>query len=261
VRPEDLAREFFDTGYVVLPRCFTAAELSGMREAFDGLEARAQTLSESGHVGSALFVVDASVLPVRIDRIVWCGGVEPALAELGRLPKLLAPVAALLGTLEMDQLINQAHIKNPGDRVAFAFHQDSSHRRYGTDLFHDVNGRGSFVQTITALDAMNEDNGGLFVLPKSHGRGHVPTEDGRLPPGAFDLDEAVPLRLDPGDTALLSPFMVHGSGPNRGTTKRRLFINGFASPGANRREYPGAGRGVRLVAPGAPDGMGPSQAA
>ncbi len=261
VSSSEFAREFFDTGYLVLRGFFPQAQVAVLAAAFDRLEARAQSLTSTGNVGEALFVVEAGSSPVRIDRIVWCGGAEPVLGELGRAPRLLSPVAALLGSREMDQLINQAHIKNPGDGVAFAFHQDSSHRRYGTDLFHDVNGRGSFVQTITALDAMNEDNGGLFVLPESHGRGHVPTQDGRLPPEAFDLSHAVPLRLDPGDTALLSPFVVHGSGPNHGATKRRLFINGFASPGANRREYPGAGRGLRVVAPGMRNGVGPSRAA
>jgi hypothetical protein len=47
---------------------------------------------------------------------------------------------------------------------------------------------------------------------------------------------------------VFGPFTIHRSLPNRSSTPRRIFINGFASPGANSRVYPGegAGRTVRL---------------
>lgn len=251
---------YSEQGFVVLPGFYTPGEVSELSSAFDRLERRAQGLREPTKIGDSLFVVEGRGHAVRIDRIVWCGGAEPALGALGRSAALLATAAAVLGSREMDQLINQAHIKNPGDGVRFDFHQDSAHRRYGTDLFHDVNGSGSFVQTLTALDPMDAANGGLFVLPGSHRRGHVPLVDGKLPDGAFDLSRVIPLVLAPGDTLFMSPFTVHGSGPNCGTTRRRLFINGFATPGANRREYPGAGRGVRVTAPLDP-GIEPPRAA
>ena len=242
-------REFFDQGYLVLPRTFGQGTVERFRRAFSRLERRAQALSEVTLVGDSLFVVKrAEAARVRIDRIVWCGGAEPLLGRLGRSPKLVEAAAELLGGPELDQLVNQAHIKNPGDGVEFRFHQDSYHRRYGTELFTDLNGKGSFVQTLTAVDAMDPDNGGLFVVPESQRMGHIRTPDGSLPEGSFDASRAVPVRLAAGDTLLLSPFTVHGSGPNLGTSPRRLFINGFCSAGANRRVYPGAGTGLRLRA-------------
>jgi ectoine hydroxylase-related dioxygenase (phytanoyl-CoA dioxygenase family) len=241
--------EFWAEGYLVLRATFTAEEVTAMDAAFRRLEARAQALGEPTLVEGSLFVVERKPeAPLRIERIVWCGAAEPDLGDIGRSPKLTVPVSQLLGDSEMDQLINQAHIKNPGDGVSFHFHQDSYHRRYGTELFSDVNGRGSFVQTLTAVDAMTPANGGLWVVPKSHLLGHIPTPNGRLPDGAFNRDAAVPLELAAGDTVLFGPFTVHGSGANSGTTARRVFINGFCSPGANRREYPGAGTGFRLRA-------------
>jgi ectoine hydroxylase-related dioxygenase (phytanoyl-CoA dioxygenase family) len=252
--------EYTERGFVVLPGFYAPGEVAELSLAFDRLEARAQGLTGKTTLQNSLVVVEPQGPAVKIDRIVWCGGAEPVLGTLGRSPALLAAAASLLGSREMDQLINQAHIKNPGDGVRFDFHQDSAHRRYGTDLFHDVNGQGSFVQTLTALDPMDADNGGLFVLPESHRRGHVAPVDGKLPDGIFDLSRAVPLVLAPGDTLFMSPFTVHGSGPNRGATRRRLFINGFATPGANRREYPGAGCGFRVTAPFTP-GIEPPRAA
>lgn len=242
-------REFDELGYLLLPGLYDATELESARAAFGRLEAQAQKLEGPAVVDGALFVVHRRVPEiVQIERIVWCGAVESKLAELGRVTKLVTPVAELLGGPELDHIINQAHMKRPGDGVAFHFHQDSYHRRYGTQLFTDVNGRGSFVQALSALDDMGPDNGGLWIVPGSNRLGHIPTADGRLPEGAFDRGDARPVELVAGDTLLLSPFTVHGSEPNRGTTPRRLFINGFCCPGANRREYPGAGTGFRLRA-------------
>jgi hypothetical protein len=39
--------------------------------------------------------------------------------------------------------------------------------------------------------------------------------------------DAVDLLLEPGDLALWSPYLVHGSGTNRSGHKRRLYINGY----------------------------------
>jgi hypothetical protein len=249
VLPVEQVSEFFARGYVVLPRTFAPAEVDSLKLGFERLEARARRLPTSGVADGALFVIERKPnAPLRIERIVWCGAAEPQLLELGRAKSIIVPVAQLLGGPEMDQLINQAHIKNPGDGTTFHFHQDSYHRRYGTDLFTDVNGRGSFVQALTAVDPMSAENGGLWVVPGSHSGGHIPTLDGRLPEGSFDRAAAVPLTLAAGDTVLFGPFTVHGSGLNTGTVPRRVFINGFACVGANRREYPGAGLGCRVRA-------------
>jgi ectoine hydroxylase-related dioxygenase (phytanoyl-CoA dioxygenase family) len=241
--------EYFATGYLVLERTFDTAAVNALRLGFERLEARAQRLEASAVVDGASFVIERRPTgALRIERIVWCGAAEPELLRLGQSKSISVPAAELLGGPEMDQLINQAHIKNPGDGTTFHFHQDSYHRRYGTDLFRDVNGRGSFVQALTAIDAMSPENGGLWVVPKSHLAGHIPTPDGRLPEGSFDASAAVPLTLAAGDTVLFGPFTVHGSGLNAGTTPRRILINGFACAGANLRVYPGAGTGFRLRA-------------
>jgi ectoine hydroxylase-related dioxygenase (phytanoyl-CoA dioxygenase family) len=244
-------RDFYELGSLLLPGLYDPRELESARAAFGRLEERARRLEGPAVVDGALFVVHRPPSGnFQIERIVWCGAVEAELAELGRKRKLVTPVAELLGVPELDHIINQAHLKRPGDGVEFHFHQDSYHRRYGTELFTDVNGRGSFVQALTALDDMGPDNGGIWIVPRSNQLGHIPTEDGRLPDGAFKPEDALPVELAAGDTLLLGPFTVHGSGPNRGLTPRRLFINGFCCPGANRRDYPGAGTGFRLRALG-----------
>ena len=49
--------------------------------------------------------------------------------------------------------------------------------------------------------------------------------------------------MQPGDVAFFHPYSIHGSEPNISQGPRRVFINGFAYPGANQKKYPGHGAG------------------
>jgi ectoine hydroxylase-related dioxygenase (phytanoyl-CoA dioxygenase family) len=149
----------------------------------------------------------------------------------------------------MNQLINQAHFKLPGDGVDFPWHQDSTHRRYGRGEWVDANGRGSYVQTVIAVDDITPDNGPLEFIPGSCRLGHVEPpagQEGRLPEHLVDPASAVAATMPAGSVLLFGPYTFHRSRPNESTTPRRVFINGFAYPGANSRVYPGEGAG-RLV--------------
>ena len=239
-------RDFFDDGFVVVRKVFSAREVAQMRTAFDRLERMAQVLTETMMVRGSQFVVErikGEAPRVRIHRIVWCGAAEPVLSSFGRDPRLVHLAAQLLGSSTMSQLINQAHFKLPGDGVAFPWHQDSTHRRYGQDEWRDVNGRGSYVQTATALDDVTAESGPIEFIPGSARLGHVGiAADGALPP-AVDPALAVAPTPRAGDVILFGPYTIHRSLPNRSPHPRRTFINGFAFPGANSRVYPGEGAG------------------
>ena len=256
----DALRAHFEAeGYVYLPRLFSEAEISTIRASFDALAAMARGLVDPGadpsapaaimHQGSQFVLSPDPDRAVRIHRVVWCGAAAPALSALGGADRLVQIACALMGVGAVDQLINQAHFKQPGDAVAFRWHQDSVHRRYGTDLWTDVTGRGSFVEIAAAVDAMTPENGPLQIIPRSHLGGH------QTPAGAKHLDlteaqraAAIPVTLRPGDAVAFGPYLIHGSAANTGPHDRRLLLNGFAAPGANRRIYPGEGAGRRLSA-------------
>jgi ectoine hydroxylase-related dioxygenase (phytanoyl-CoA dioxygenase family) len=73
--------------------------------------------------------------------------------------------------------------------------------------------------------------------------------EGRLPTTRRSEDgRAQPVLMEPGSVLLLGPYTVHGSKPSRSKHARRVFINGYAYPGANRRVYPGKGAGRKVVA-------------
>jgi ectoine hydroxylase-related dioxygenase (phytanoyl-CoA dioxygenase family) len=248
---------FFDEGYIVIPELFSPGEVAEISAAFDRLEETAQTLRETTMYRGSYFVLEPYQDPagdaehIRIHRLVWCGAAERRLLDLGRHPRLLRVVEALLDSPEMDHIINQAHFKLPGDGVAFDWHQDCLHRRMGTDLWTDANGLGSFVQTLVAVDPMTLENGPIQVVPGSCQEGAITVDPvtRALPHDAFDMADAIPVLMKPGSALVMGPYTIHGSHPNDSAMPRRLFINGFAYPGANRRDYPGDGAGTRIVIP------------
>jgi len=237
-------RAFLTNGFVVLERVFGDGDLRRIRSAFDRLESIAAGLDGTEERSGAVFFVHRIEDGPRagtnaIDRVCWAGAAEPDLLDLGEDPRLLEPVASLLRSDAVDHLINQAHFKLPDDGVSFPWQPE----------WTDVDGRGSYVQTALALDDVDLGNGPLRFLPGSHLEGHrdLP-RDGTLPPDLIRI-EPVAATMPAGSVALFGPYVVHGSSPNRSDRPRRVLINGYALPGANRRVYPGRGAGRRLVLP------------
>lgn len=246
--------QFFEQGWLVLPRLFSPEEIERIRAAFDRLHTRAQKLRTTQlHAGAYFVLEDRGVDPVVIQRIVWAGGAEPDLLALSADTRLVGPALQLLGSDQCEQLLCQAHFKMPGDGVSFDWHQDIQHRDKGPGSWCDLNGRGSYVQTILLVDDMTLDNGPLKFIPRSGVRGEA---SGRLssssydygtPMGPdharteFDVEQAVTVTGRAGDVLFFGPYAIHGSMANGSPFPRRVLINGYAFPGANGRVYPGEG--------------------
>ncbi|MGZ3423332.1 MAG: phytanoyl-CoA dioxygenase family protein [Polyangiales bacterium] len=234
----DEKRAFDEGGFFVLRGLFDQTEVRAVREAFERLYATAQTLRSTGDHEGAFFVLSAPEQGlVVVQRVVWAGGAEPVLLRLSEDARLLGPALELLGTSRCQQLLSQAHYKMPNDGVAFDWHQDIQHRDKGGDTWRDVNGRGSYVQTLLLVDDVTEENGPLEFLPMD-----AVTLDAnrRLDRSAgIDTSRAVPVTGRAGDVLFFGPWAVHGSTPNTSSRPRRVLINGYAAPGANGRIYPG----------------------
>lgn len=247
-------RQFYDAGYLLVEGLYSRDEVEELAAAAERLRAVGRGIAEGvapgedggevkvEHEGSQ-FVIGANR---RVLRIVWAGGCEPAFLDAGRDPRLTAIVGQLFGSDQAVHLLNQLHAKYPHDGLEFEPHQDSEHRRYGTPEWRDVDGRGSYIQTVVAIDDTTPDNGPLIFYPGSGRQGH-------LDPGSVRKDfrgqPGIPALLKAGSAAFFGPYVVHRSEENRGEAPRRISINGFALPGANSREYFGSGTGVpvRLI--------------
>jgi len=246
----DEKRTFDEGGFIVRRGLFRDDEVRNVRAALERLYSKAQTLRATGDHDGAFFALSApSEGPVVVQRVVWAGGAEPGLLTLSEDPRLADLALDLLGTTACEQLLCQAHYKMPNDGVAFDWHQDIQHRDKGNDTWRDVNGRGSFVQTILLVDDMTEENGPLEFVPRDAARldanGRL-VRDGGI---QVDTSRAIPVTGRAGDVLLFGPYAVHGSMPNRSTSPRRVLINGYAAPGANKRVYPGRGACRVLPAP------------
>ena len=244
---KDEVREFFELGWIIRRALFSLDEVARMRACFDELERIAGGLAETALHRGSYFVLGRRSDRQVIQRVVWAGGCQHYLLDVGSDARLTGPSAQLLADDAMDHLLCQAHFKRPHDGVVFGWHQDIQHRDKGNGTWTDVNGRGSFVQTLIVLDEMTPNSGPLKFMPGSSKWGRVDFE-GEACPELRERD-AVTILAQPGDTLFFGPYTAHASFENKSDRYRRVLINGYASPGANRREYPGDGAGRRLEAP------------
>ncbi|RPI56897.1 MAG: hypothetical protein EHM50_11925, partial [Lysobacterales bacterium] len=122
---------FFEVGWIVRRALFRTDEVARMRACFDELEDIADQLPETGlHRGSQFVLAEKDGKRV-INRVVWAGGCQRYLLDVGSDPRLTVPSAQLLQSGAMDHLLNQAHFKRPRDGVTFGWHQDIQHRDKG----------------------------------------------------------------------------------------------------------------------------------
>jgi len=222
-------------GYTIVPGFFDAREIAELGAATDQLYAEGVAHGRSFRHGNLFYNVACPQDRNPLVRMVqWPSYHQPALNRVrldSRFAELLEP---LIG-LNLKQIINQVHWKAPGSLGDFAWHQDSKSRRPASAY---RNLATSYVQTGLAIDPHRPEAGGLRFIPRSHARGDlhmdcekhslgVAMKDSALNAVGLSASDAVDLVLDPGDLALWSPYLVHGSGTNRSNHMRRFYINGY----------------------------------
>lgn len=234
--PDALRRAYARDGYAVVRGLFSAPEVAEIAAAFDRLQAEGLARGRSFRHGNLLFRLGDDPHLGRILRMVQWPAWRDALLDRVRLDlRFVAVLQPLIGD-DLKQIINQMHWKPPGAaKVEFAYHQDSRFRR-PAEAFRNL--ATSYVQTGLAIDAHTRASGAMKVIPGSHRRGDLglgadgpilaqTLQEDALRAVGLDPAQAVDLELAPGDLALWSPYLVHGSGINVTTADRRLYINGY----------------------------------
>jgi ectoine hydroxylase-related dioxygenase (phytanoyl-CoA dioxygenase family) len=230
----DLAA-YWREGYAVVRGVFDPVEIAEISEALDELYAEGAAHGRCFRHGNLFY----NVAPGRdgdplVRMVQWPSYHQPVLNRVrldARFAELLDP---LIGR-NLKQIINQVHWKAPGSLGDFAWHQDSKSRRPASAY---RNLATSYVQTGLAIDPHTPEAGGLRFIRGSHLRGDLHMGCSKHSLGAamtnkaleaagLDETDAVDLVLEPGDLALWSPYLVHGSGANRSNHKRRFYINGY----------------------------------
>jgi hypothetical protein len=257
----DLAHYWRD-GYAIVRGFFDKIEIAEIGDALDQLYAEGVSHGRCFRHGNLFYNVarerdDAEPL---VRMVQWPSYHQPVLNAVRldtRFADLLKP---LIGS-ELKQIINQVHWKAPGSLGDFAWHQDSRFRRPASAY---RNLATAYVQTGLAIDPHTPESGCMRMIPRSHLRGDLNMDSSKLVLGTAMSDDvlqqvglaaedAVDLLLEPGDLAIWSPYLVHGSGKNVSGHKRRLYINGYVRAGD-------CDRGEWAFRNGNPVAFGPSPA-
>ena len=236
---EDVRADFahyWRDGYAIVRGFFRPGEIQEISRALDQLYAEGMAHGRCFRHGNLFYNVaraaEGSEPLVRM--VQWPSYHQPELNSVRldtRFARLLEP---LIGR-DLKQIINQVHWKVPGSLGDFAWHQDSRFRR-PPSAYRNL--ATAYVQTGLAIDPHTPDSGCMRIIPRSHLRGELDIECAAHALGTAMADEplervglseldAIDLVLEPGDLALWSPYLVHGSGKNRSSHRRRLYINGY----------------------------------
>jgi ectoine hydroxylase-related dioxygenase (phytanoyl-CoA dioxygenase family) len=231
----DLAHYWRD-GYAIVRGFFSRDETAELAEALDQLYDEGAAHGRCFRHGNLFYNVareHGGGEPL-VRMVQWPSYHQPVLNSVrvdARFSRLLEP---LIGR-DLKQIINQVHWKALGSLGDFAWHQDSRFRRPASAY---RNLATSYVQTGLAVDPHTPASGCMRFIPRSHLRGNLDMNQSKRVLGTAMIDavleqvglsneDALDLLLEPGDLALWSPYLVHGSGTNQSDHKRRLYINGY----------------------------------
>lgn len=221
-------------GYAIVRGLFGPDEVEAIAAAADQVHAEGVRHGRSFRHGNLFYNVAEDPSGPQVRMVQWPSYHQPVLNAVRLDRRMAALLAPLLGA-DLKQIINQIHWKGPGGGSEFAWHQDCQFRE-PAEAFRNL--AGSYVQTGLAIDPHRSESGCMRFLPGSHRNGDLRLETPREVLGIALNDEvldaaglsaecAVEVCLDPGDLAIWSPFLVHGSGVNRSDHRRRLYVNGY----------------------------------
>jgi ectoine hydroxylase-related dioxygenase (phytanoyl-CoA dioxygenase family) len=232
---EDVHEHYRREGYAIVRGFLSPAEIADIGTAFDQVYAEGAAHGRSFRHGNLFYNITSGADRTPMVRMAqWPSYHQPVLNAVRQDPRFATLFSGWLGG-DLKQIINQLHWKAPGSLGDFAWHQDSRFRRPAEAYRHLG---ASYVQTGLAIDPHNRETGGMRFIPGSHLRGDLGLDtsmdvlgnamsDAVLEEAGFSPGSAIDLDLSPGDLALWSPYLVHGSGENRSTHRRRFYINGY----------------------------------
>jgi hypothetical protein len=230
----DLAH-YWREGYAIVRGFFDPGEVAEVGAALDQLYSEGVAHGRCFRHGNLFYNVAREGAGEPLVRMVQWPSYHQRILNAVRLdPRFVDLLEPLIGR-DLKQIINQVHWKAPGSLGDFAWHQDSRFRRPASAY---RNLATAYVQTGLAIDPHTRESGCMRLIPRSHLAGDLAIDSSELVLGTAMKDEplqavglsagdAVELLLEPGDLALWSPYLVHGSGTNSSDHKRRLYINGY----------------------------------
>ncbi len=233
----DHVAQYREQGYAIVRGVFSPDEIARIAAAVDTVHAEGVAHGRSFRHGNLFYNVAPDATGDPLVRMVQWPSYHNAVLNAVRLdPRWVDLLAPLIGD-NLKQIINQLHWKAPGSMGDFAWHQDSRFRK--PDAAYRNLG-DSYIQTGLAIDPHTRASGAMRMIPNSHRSGPLDLDtstevlgnemtDDALRGAGVDPADVIDLEMEPGDIAMWSPYLVHGSGRNTADHQRRLYINGYVS--------------------------------
>ncbi|MEM6999772.1 MAG: phytanoyl-CoA dioxygenase family protein [Pseudomonadota bacterium] len=222
---------YWAQGYCVLPGLIDAPALTAYDQRFLAYVNGELELPEAMKIMQDVMVVKGAVAPTSpahgVNKLL-CLEYDPVLFDFARHPALVAAVQSLLGE-SLFSLSSNVFNKPPGVDGRHPMHQDLRYFR--------LRPADKIVGVWTAMLPATRAHGCLAVLPGSHREGileHGSPDWDYVNHGFYGIDEIdltrrVHVELEPGDTLLFHPLLVHGSGRNRTDAFRRAISIHYAA--------------------------------
>ena len=238
----DQVSQFHDEGYVLIDRVLAAEDVALLIDALETIE-RTDEPGSGGYGWAGNRVTTIHTIPLQpgpLSRVVSYGPLVRIVEQL-----VGAPVR-VTGGLLMD--------KDPNHNWGIGWHQDNG--IYVDRIPHgepnDVRGGLPVLSTkamelarnVTcrlAIDPSTPENGGLYVLPRSHRTNlHGPDK----PFDRFAGERGIAVRQAPGSLLCYAPLLLHRSEKSESPTSRRRVLHlqygpaDLALPGTNCYNFP-----------------------
>ncbi len=233
---DEQKQKYEEDGYLIVPNLMTDEEVeavgqradsiaSGQISAKEGCRIQVEPSIQRGEVTAKSRVESIRKLGglVRTDPIMNAHGTNPKVIDI--LADLIGPDIKLLG----DQLFMKSSVH--GSRKCY--HQDSQSWQHVAPDNH--------VSCWAALDDATVENGCLWFIPGSHKWGLIGTEreqEIERQSLAQPLEDEVPIELKAGDCSFHHSLLLHRSGANRSSNRRRGYATHYMSA---RTRYLGDG--------------------
>jgi len=217
--------EFYkEQGYLVVPDVLSESELAPIRLELEQLIVDASGVSENDDVYD--LEDDHTPAAPKVRRIKDPDAVMPSVAALVRHHLLVEILGQLIGPAVRFHA-SKLNMKSAGGGSAVEWHQDWAFYPHTND---------DLLAVGVMLDDVDEANGPLFVIPRSH-RGVIHDHHangffcGAIDPvgSAIDFSSAVPLVGTAGSLTFHHVRAVHGSAQNRSDCSRNLLLFQFAA--------------------------------
>ncbi len=214
---EDEVEFYHENGYLAVSQVLSQEEVEELRTTIDEFVEKSREITEN----DAVFDLEPShsFQNPRLRRLKSPSQQHPVFEKIRRHDRILDIVSQLIGP-DIYTNGDKMNMKLPDVGSPVEWHQDWAFYPHTND---DILAVG------ITLDESTRKNGCLMVIPGSH-KGPILDhhQDGHFVGAVtehdFDLGNAVPIELDPGDISIHHVRALHGSMPNTSGVARRLLL-------------------------------------